>query len=292
MTYVENRDTRETLIQYQGEEAYQRFDDSTFKLHYLALWNIPVYNNIGASLYGMHQQYIDWDKARQMVANADQHDPIVIAFKSMLLHPTIFPSNRLQKDQDDSRREWDRAEHRGLTVLAEAGNPWAQWIKGMHLEIVECDLESAKKLYIQAADQGHAFAQCSLGFLYQEDDQFDIAESYYEQAAFQGHALAQFNLSMLINEEDFAKMKPYLEQAADQGQAEALYYLGTLHVDSDIVPQDYGKAKWYFERALYQGHTDAQVDLDFVLMRLNSQKADTRARRHYKEFGLAPSKQA
>ncbi len=32
MPYIENRDTRDTLIYYKGEEAYQRYDDTTFKL--------------------------------------------------------------------------------------------------------------------------------------------------------------------------------------------------------------------------------------------------------------------
>ena len=120
------------MIRYLGEEAYERYDDSTFKLQYQALWNAPTYREIAALLYGMNWKQIDWAKAQEMASNANQDDAIIVGFKSLLLHPEVFPSSRLQKDEDDSRREWERAEELGLSILADAENPnaWAQWIKG------------------------------------------------------------------------------------------------------------------------------------------------------------------
>jgi hypothetical protein len=105
MTYVENRDTRETLIQNLGEEAYVRYDDSTFNVQYQALWNAPMFQEIFALLYGMNWKQIDWVKAQEMAINIDQDDAIITGFISHLLHPEIFPSTRLHKDEDSSRRE-------------------------------------------------------------------------------------------------------------------------------------------------------------------------------------------
>ena len=68
---------------------------------------------------------------------------------------------------------------------------------------------------------------------------------------------------MLYDEADFHIMRPHLE---------ALYYLGTLYVDSDVMAQDYETARWYFERAEYQGHANARVCLDFVLLRLHGER--------------------
>jgi tetratricopeptide (TPR) repeat protein len=52
MTYVENREIRETLIYYLGEEAYKQYDDADFKLRYRALWNahhVESLFNVGVS---------------------------------------------------------------------------------------------------------------------------------------------------------------------------------------------------------------------------------------------------
>jgi TPR repeat protein len=42
-------------------------------------------------------------------------------------------------------------------------------------------------------------------------------------------------------------MLGYLEQAAGQDHLEALYYLGTLYYDSEVVPQDLNRARDYFQ---------------------------------------------
>ncbi len=261
MTYVENRDTRETLIRYLGDEAYEPYNDFIFKLQYRALWNAPMFQEISALLYGMNRKQIDWVKAQEMAINIDQDDAIITGFKSHLLHPEIFPSTRLHKDEDSSQREWDRAEKLGLSVLADTGNPWAQWIKGIRLHIVVQDYDAAKSLYNLASEQELALAQFSLGNLYEEDDQFDIAQEYYEQASLQGHALAQYNLAMLY-EGDLEVMIPYLEQAAAHEHASSLYYLGTLHIDADFVEQNLNRAREYLQRAAAQGHHEAQEALE------------------------------
>jgi hypothetical protein len=233
-TYVENREIRATLTLYLGEEAYVRYDDSTFKLQYQALWNEPTYREIAALLYGMNYKQIDWVEAQKMVSNVNQEDSITVGFKSLLLHPEVFPNNRLQKNEDDSGREWERAEQLGLEILADAGNPWAQWLKGIHLDIVEQDYDGARARYNLAAQQGLALAQNGLGILCEEDEQFEWAEYWYERASLQGHALAQYNLAMLCIEEDLNRAQEYLQQAAAQGQIEAQEAIENLPEGVDI----------------------------------------------------------
>lgn len=269
LQYGDNIRIRQLLTLYYGEDAFQRYDDATFKLRYDALWNEEVYQNVAAFLYGMNKEKIQWTALQQTLMNDYQEDSIIIGFKALLLHPGFFISSQLQKDENKALREWRRAEELGLTVLIDSGNPWAHWLRGMFMDIVEDETETALRFFTLAADQGHALSQFSLGVVYEQDYRdYDRAEYYYEQAAAQGHALAQYSLAMLYDETDIHIMWPYLVQAANQGQAEANYYLGTLYVDSDIVPQDYEVARQYFERAVHQGHITAQADLDFVLMRL------------------------
>jgi TPR repeat protein len=263
MTYVENRDTRETLIQHLGEEAYEKYDDSAFQFQYQALWNAPLYREITAFLYGMNLKQIDWVKAQEMATNENQNDAIFVGFKSLLLHPEIFPNSRLRKDEDCSRREWERAETLGLTVLADARNQWAQWIKGMHLDIVEQEYDAAKRLYNQASEKELPLAQCSRGILCEDAEDYEWAQYWYEQASLQGHALAQFNLAML-HDDDHEVMRPYLEQAAAQEHASSLYCLGTLYIDSDVVEHDLSRAQEYFQRAAAKGHIEAQKAADGI----------------------------
>ena len=129
----------------------------------------------------------------------------------------------------------------------------------------DMDLDYQKATFELAAGQGHVEALFNLGVLYEEDDQYDIAEEYYELASRQGHALACYNLAMLY-EPDFERSRPYLEQAAAQGYVEALFYLGFIYATSDIVEHDYELARYYLEQAAKQGHKDSQQVL-YILYR-------------------------
>jgi hypothetical protein len=163
MTYVENREIRDILIYYLGKEAYVRYDDSTFKVQYQALWNTRI-------------------------APADTHPA-----------PTEAPFNVVVSD---------------------------------------------------------AFSLFNAGVYYHDDDQLNTAEEYYERAASQRNAGAQYNLAML-HEDNHERMLGYREPAAAQDHADALYYLGTLYFDSDVVQQDLKTAREYLQRAAAQGSEEA-----------------------------------
>jgi hypothetical protein len=234
ISFGKNIDIRKMLMENLGDEAFQEYDDFTFKLQYQALWNEPTYREIAALLYGMNYRQIDWVEAQEIVSNVNQDDAITVDFKSLLLHPEVFPNSQLRKNEDDSGREWERAEQLGLEILADAGNPWAQWLKGIHLDIVEQDYDAARARYNLAAQQGLALAQNGLGILCEEDEQFEWAEYWYERASLQGHALAQYNLAMLCIEEDLNRAQEYFQQAAAQGQIEAQEAIENLPEGVDI----------------------------------------------------------
>lgn len=185
---------------------------------------LRTYNVIASYLSGMNRRKINWVAAQNFLMNQRETDAVLVAFKALLFHPGVFQSNELRKDENESLRAWTRAEQLGLSVQVFSGNPWAQWLKGMFMGLVEHDIEAAKYLFQLAANQGLALAQNSLGVVYQGYDQLVEAEGWYELAAERGVADAQYNLAMMQDPE-FELMRPRLEQAAAQGHAEAAFYL-------------------------------------------------------------------
>jgi hypothetical protein len=275
LRYVDGICTRQLLIQYLGEDSYQPYDDSYFREQYQATMvetGTPMSNQtdfftfdiLSSYLYGMNRQKIDWVTAQRMATNERSLNAIMVGFKGLLLHPDFQKGRRLEKDENEAKMAWTRAEELGLSALVDAGNAWAQWIKAMLSDIIAKDYESAKNMHQLAANQGNPLAQNSLGAFYEDDDDFGRAEELYKQAADQGHALAQYNLAMLY-EPDFGRMKPHLEHAASQGYDEALFYLGSIYVESDVAEQDYETAKQYFELAAKQGHCEAKKSLEKLL---------------------------
>ena len=85
--------------------------------------------------------------------------------------------------------------------------------------------------YRQAADQGNAFAQVSLGLMY-----------YY------GEGVPQ----------DYAKAAAWSRRAADQGNAFAQGFLGLMYYYGEGVLQDYAEAATWFRRGADQGNAFAQ----------------------------------
>jgi TPR repeat protein len=255
VTYVDNISIRQLLTSHLGDNAFKKYDDSDFQCEFAVLW---FYEDIAALLYGMNRKKIDWMAAQRIVNNANQEDPIVVGFKALLLHPSVFENRRLAKNEDESLRLW-REQEDSLVSESDGGSVWAQWLLGMFYDSVKRNEDEAMAMFTQAADKGHAFSQCSLGALCENRDEHEKAQEFYEYAAERGHALAQYSLAML--HDDFNIMRPLLEQAAAQGHASSLYYLGNLYVNSDVVPRNLAIAREYFESAAEQGHEKARTEL-------------------------------
>ena len=90
------------------------------------------------------------------------------------------------------------------------------------------------ELTIDAAEQGHADAQCCLGQCYMTGDGI---------------------------EEDLGQALTWLRKAVEQGHADAQYGMGVSYVRGDGVTQDSVQALTWLRKAAEQGHASAQFKL-------------------------------
>jgi Sel1 repeat len=101
-----------------------------------------------------------------------------------------------------------------------------------------------------------------------------INESFNKlrQAAEQGDANAQFRLGTLYYKgqgvaQDYAEAARWYRKAAGQGQPEAQCYLGSLYALGQGVAQDYAEAVRWFRKAADAGNVDAQKALGVMYER-------------------------
>jgi TIR domain/Sel1 repeat len=136
--------------------------------------------------------------------------------------------------------------------------------------LLEMDSGKVVALYQKADDQGSAYAQYMLGWLYANGQgvQKELAKAaeLYQKAADQGFAPAQYNLGVLYAngqgmQKDLRKAAELYQKAADQGDADAQNNLGRLYEDGQGVPKDPGKAAELFQKAADQGLANAQYNL-------------------------------
>jgi TPR repeat protein len=118
-----------------------------------------------------------------------------------------------------------------------------------------------------------AWAMSLMGEMYRDGtgvkQSYEMARMLYEQAAQQGDTDAIFSLGEMYYhgggvEQSYEKAKEYYEQAADLGYASAMYNLGIMYDDGFGVEQSYEKAKEYYEQSADLGCSDAQCALGFL----------------------------
>lgn len=151
-------------------------------------------------------------------------------------------------------------------------------------DVVPRDSTRAAYWCRQAADQGDAFAQCSVGILYEHGDGVpqDYAEAmtWYRKAADQGDAAAQSNLGTLYANgngvsQNYAEAVKWYRLAADQDEAGAQGNLGRMYESGQGVPQDCVQAHMWFSVAaagypesLTEEREKAKKDRDAVAAKL------------------------
>ena len=96
------------------------------------------------------------------------------------------------------------------------------------------DYKTAYKLILPLAEQGNAYAQCTLGWHYEKG--LGVTQDYTE--AVKWHRLA-----------------------AEQGFADGQCGLGELYYGGEGVPHDYAEAIKWWKLAAEQGHEEAQYNL-------------------------------
>lgn len=142
------------------------------------------------------------------------------------------------------------------------------------------DMAKAAEWWQEAAEQGHASAQYSLGYMYYRGhflgEHFvgDAAEAiqWWQKAAAQGHVGAQYSLGFMYRNgqwvsRDDVKAAQWYQQAADQGLAAAQYSLGFMYYRGDGVSRDTAKAVEWYRKAALQGDAGAQYNLGLMYYR-------------------------
>lgn len=84
----------------------------------------------------------------------------------------------------------------------------------------------------------------SIGVAAQEDD-YEIGKRYYEN-------------------NEYSQAFTYFQRAANAGDFNAQYFLGTMYLLGDGVPKNYTKAAEWFQKAAEQGQMYAQMELSFL----------------------------
>ena len=64
--------------------------------------------------------------------------------------------------------------------------------------------------------------------------------------------------------EDYAKAVYWYKKAAEQGDSDAQFGLGTIYSAGTIVPEDFTKAVYWYKKAAEQGNSDAQYSLGYL----------------------------
>jgi uncharacterized protein len=207
----------------------------------------------------------------------------------------------------DARGDYATA-MRLLRPLAEQGNADAQeslgkiykWGKGVPQDKAEAAKWYAKAAegYREAAERGNSDAQYKLGDIYYfgqgVPESCAEAVRWYRQAAEQGNTDAQISLGNMytptrpfsrvlsallksgpcVPQDEaeaakwFAKAAEGYREAADGGNADAQYKLGSMYASGEGVPQDEAEAaKWFakaaegYREAAERGNADAQYKL-------------------------------
>ncbi|MFQ5570950.1 MAG: caspase family protein [Rhodothermales bacterium] len=134
--------------------------------------------------------------------------------------------------------------------------------------------DEAVRWYRQAAEQGHAEAQETLGNFYYNGWNTvppDYAESvrWYRRAAEQGHVEAQTSLGIMYASgwgvaQNYTEAFRWIRPPADQGDLRAQTYLGNMYYNGYGVRQNHAEAARWYRRAAERGHAQAQRNLGYL----------------------------
>jgi len=161
--------------------------------------------------------------------------------------------------------------------LASEGDIRAMQILGVFFAqglIVDQDTEKAKKYLQEPADNKYKKALTTLGFIYLNEGNFDLARTQFlvaindsQLVGFEDDDYAKYGLGFLYSSPDYSEYDPvraerYLSQAVDAGIEEAKFRLSTLWVQDD----NYNPKKAFplFSELANEGHKGARVALAYM----------------------------
>ena len=172
-------------------------------------------------------------------------------------------------------------------------------LASLHVEGIgaEQDYAAAAKLLKEAADRGSADALFNLGslHLYGKGMPADVraAAELYRRAAQSGSAAAAIQLGSLLAREfhlahgedglpDYSGARPWIEQAALAGDADAQAWMGDCCRLGLLGPEDFAAAESWYRRAAAGGHVGCIVLLASAIDAMDQPTQATRA----EAFGL------
>ncbi|KAF9143170.1 hypothetical protein BGX30_001198 [Mortierella sp. GBA39] len=125
--------------------------------------------------------------------------------------------------------------------------------------------KKARKLFLEAAEQGYAEAQFMVGTSYDIGPSRGYKEAleWYLRATKYGYVDPQYELAVMFEEGrgipvDFAAFGWYLK-AVQQGDVESQLEVGQYFRDGKGIGKSRIRAKVWFEKAADQGNTDAHL---------------------------------
>lgn len=108
-----------------------------------------------------------------------------------------------------------------------------------------------------------------------EGGQYEVAAKQLLPLAESGNAVAQEKLAVMYFygrgvAEDEDKALQWARRSADQGNLDAMFFIGNMYVFGDKLPKavqdpDQEAARWYFEAAR-QGHAEAEYGLGLLFL--------------------------
>jgi uncharacterized protein len=144
-----------------------------------------------------------------------------------------------------------------LSSEAESGNREAQfWLASIFVQgrLVQKDYKQAEGWFLKSAEAAYAPAERALGLLYSPSDPAK-AVMWLQQAAQEGDAEAQFDLGNayeqgFLGTVNYRQALNWLQKSAKQGHPEAQNLLAQMYEDGEGVKQNYAvAAKWYRKAA-------------------------------------------
>ncbi|MBA4750503.1 MAG: SEL1-like repeat protein [Alphaproteobacteria bacterium] len=157
-----------------------------------------------------------------------------------------------------------------LEAAHKAGHPTALLYQAsltIFEDVQEDKIRESLSVLIYEAEEGSSFAAYLLYEHYDKGTHFVQQDKisalrWLERAAAQGYARALFELGHIyLEEKAYDKALFYLEQAAAQNHLGALHTLGVLYKQGGEVPFDPERACTYLEKAASQGHALAKYSL-------------------------------
>ena len=136
----------------------------------------------------------------------------------------------------------------------------------------------AIKWYKAAAKQSHDNAMVRLALIYELGDGVTTDEKkaifWYQKASKLNNAIAAFNLALIYeNNQDFSKAYNQYQQAAKNGDVDALIKLGDYHLEGITTTRSIDKAKAFYIKAARLNHPIASYKLAIAYINANDDKS-------------------